>query len=558
MSRRLQNFLLTAAFSLLFCHGLFCYGAAEALSLSEIRGPRIEELSMLIIANPDAQIMAAEAGEIDIISDIGRPSDIRRLSAGKKLNMSLARGFHAFFLVLNNTVSPWNNPAVRRAAAMSIDRNAIVRMVFSGYCEPINSWLPPVSPWALPDSNEDIYNPAAAQALLAKHGYKKDITGFLTDSEGKRLPVIKLLTPLARVAPTTAELAGLMADSLRAAGFPAEAEPIDFSTMIAKMDRKEYSAAVLAWSMGVTPSSLYSFYHSSMSVEGGYNISGIKDQRLDRALEQLRFAPDKAAAQKASETSQRLLLELMPTIPVYSRISVAGVSKRWKNVFATDKMTADNLWTYLTIEPADGKKRPLVTILPEEPRSLNPLTASTAYAWQVLGMIYETMLGTDPETLENMPSLAESWKVETKGKGKNSHTELSFRLKKGLLWNDGTRLTARDIKATADFLRENKIPRFFDSVKAIKKVEATDERTLKFTMNGVSYWYLNDIGGLPCMPEKVIKGIKNWQSWNPLDKKSDGPYGLVGTGPFVLKDYKAGEYVTMKRNPHFRLLEGLK
>lgn len=52
---------------------------------------------MLIISNPDAQIMAAEAGELDIVSDIARPSDIDRLSANKNLQMSLARGMHAFF-----------------------------------------------------------------------------------------------------------------------------------------------------------------------------------------------------------------------------------------------------------------------------------------------------------------------------------------------------------------------------------------------------------------------------------------------------------------------------
>ena len=123
---------------------------------------------MLIISNPDAQIMAAEAGELDIVSDIARPSDIDRLSANKNLQMSLARGMHAFFLLLNNRAAPWDDKDVRRAAAMAIDRGSIVRMIFSGYCEPINSWLPPVSPWALANSTEDIYNPAAAKELLKK------------------------------------------------------------------------------------------------------------------------------------------------------------------------------------------------------------------------------------------------------------------------------------------------------------------------------------------------------------------------------------------------------
>ena len=140
--------------------------AAERIDVNSIRGPKLEELSMLIITNPDAQILAAEAGELDILSDIARPSDIDRLGADPKLKMSLARGMHAFFLLLNNKNFPWDDAAVRRAAAMSIDRGAIVRMIFSGYCEPINSWLPPVSPWALANSAQDIYDPEGAAKLL--------------------------------------------------------------------------------------------------------------------------------------------------------------------------------------------------------------------------------------------------------------------------------------------------------------------------------------------------------------------------------------------------------
>ena len=529
----------------------------KKIDVNALRGPKINEIAMLIIANPDAQIMAAEAGEVDILSDIARPTDIDRLSSNKNLQMSLARGLHAFFLVLNDTASPWKDKDIRRAAAMSINRSSIVRMVFSGYCEPINSWLPPVSPWALANSNEDIYDPAAAKALLKKKGYSWDFSGMLVAPDGRKVPAIKILTPLARVAPTTAEMAELIADSLKSAGFPAESEPIDFSALIARLDRKDYSAAVLAWSMGRDPDSLFSFYHSSMSVAGGYNVSGIKDARLDKALSELRFAPDKAAAEKASVKSQRLLLDLMPTVPIYSRISAAAVSKKWKNIFTTDRITADNMWTLISAEPRDGKMRPLTMILPEEPRNLNPFTASSAYSWQVLGLIYESMTGSDPYTLENIPAIASSWAVNTVKYKNATHTELVFKIKPGLKWSDGSPLTAADIKATADFLHKNKIPRFFDSVKNIRVTETPDKYTLRVVMDGVSYWYLDNIAGLPCMPKKVIDAIKDWQNWDPMDKNGKyGPYGLTGSGPFMLKTYKPGEYVIMSRNDNYRLMGG--
>ena len=55
----------------------------------------------------------------------------------------------------------------------------------------------------------------------------------------------------------------------------------------------------------------------------------------------------------------------------------------------------------------------------------------------------------------------------------------------------------------------------------------------------------------------VVANIKDWQSWDPLSTKNAGGLrGLVGSGPFMLKSYKPGEYVMMKRNPYYRLLGG--
>ena len=194
--------------------------------------------------------------------------------------------------------------------------------------------------------------------------------------------------------------------------------------------------------------------------------------------------------------------------------------------------------------------------LAEEPRNLNPFVASSAYSWQILGLIYESLIGTDPFTLDDMPSLAESWSVETVPGQGGEHTRLTFRLSKGLKWNDGSPLTAEDVKATFDFLKKNSIPRFFDSVKNIRSVRVSEGTQIIVEMEGTSYWYLDNIGGLPCMPAKALQEVKDWQNWNPLDPEAkSGPYGLVGAGPFMLDDYRPGEFVMMKRNEHYRMLE---
>ncbi len=76
-------------------------------------------------------------------------------------------------------------------------------------------------------------------------------------------------------------------------------------------------------------------------------------------------------------------------------------------------------------------------------------------------------------------------------------------------------------------------------------------------MEDVSYWYLDNVAGLPAMPAKVVNAVRDWQNWDPLAGGGEaGPAGLIGSGPFMLKGYRAGEYLLFERNPHYRLLEG--
>ena len=165
-------------FMLMLCFASPLY-AGPVFDPGDVYGPRIEKLCMVIITNSDSQVLAAEKGELDIVSDITRPSDIDRLSRHPGLSMSLARGSHAFFLLLNNKSRPWNDPEVRHAAAEAIDRNNMVRTIYSGYCEPINGWLPPVSPWSMPESTRNIFDRASAKKRLSDRGYKWSLAGEL-------------------------------------------------------------------------------------------------------------------------------------------------------------------------------------------------------------------------------------------------------------------------------------------------------------------------------------------------------------------------------------------
>ena len=545
-------------FALLLCALAFSATASaqDAFDPEAFAGPKIKDLYLVIIRDPDAQLLALNGGKVDILGDIHRPVDVDALAKNDAVDLSLASGFHGFFLGFNVRHFPWNRIELRQSAWQALPRDSMVRDLFAGYAEPLSTFLPPISPYFEPEVTAYPFDPAAAKTRLAAAGWSKGPDGVLVSPDGEKIPPQKLLSPTASSAPTTAEIAVRIAEALTAIGIPVEAEPMDFSAMISKLDERDFQMYVLAWQMSRDPDSLYAFYSSKMDIRGGYNMPGISDPRLDEALNNLRFAPDEESARAAASQSQKLLSDLAPVVPIYSRYYISAVSKKWKGLVVTDRITADNTWSLLAMEPAEGPMAPLYLVQADEPRALNPFTSSSAYDWQVLGLIYDSLIAVDPYTLETIPWLAKSWDIRTEEGPEGPRTVLTFKLKEGAKWHDGKALTAHDAAFTYEFLKKNSIPRYFDTVDNIDSIHTPDDYTLIVTMKNASFWHLNRIGGLSILPKHIIEKVEDWRSWLPASEKNpDDPSLtlLTGSGPFVFREYRPGEYVHMTGNDSFWL-----
>ncbi|MDR2136864.1 MAG: ABC transporter substrate-binding protein [Synergistaceae bacterium] len=544
------------------------FSRGASFDLFGFQGPKMKDLYYVIIRDMDAQLLAMETGKLDVLSDIYRPADIKRLTESGVVDLSLASSFHGFFITFNVRKFPWDQATLRQAASQVMERKQWTRDLFSGYCEPLTSFLPPISPYHEPaepnepdEPNEKLSHGAeAARRHLAGAGWTWDRSGWLVAPDGRPVPPTKILCPPSSVAATTTEIAQLAAEALLSIGVPAEAEPLDFQTMLARVDVHDFDACTNAWSMSRDPDVLYSFYHSSMDVEGGYNLSGIADPELDRVLWDLRYAPDEPSARALASRAQRLLSRLLPVIPLYSRYSISATRNDWDGVFTTDRSNSDNLLSLISMTPRGGGERPIYWNIPEEIRTLNPLVSSTAYDWTVLGTVYDTLLSTNPYTFEDLPWLAESWDIQqeagSRGAGK---TVLNFTLRPNLKWQDGRPLTAEDVVFALQYVQDRNIPRFYDSVKDIESMEFDmEKRKVRVVMANTSYWHLHNIGGMPVLPKHILEKVPDWRAWQPTNRPHEALDGtvlteLIGTGPFIFRESRTGEYVHMTRNEHYML-----
>ncbi len=131
--------------------------------------PQVDAIEMLMVSDPNTSVVMYENNELDFIeTTTSIPSfDVRRLRKNPECQTSPLHRINYFGF--NTKKPPFDNPKVRQAFALALDRSYYPKLMQSGQ-EPIASWISP----GLAGYNPDIglkYDPKRARKLLAEAGY---------------------------------------------------------------------------------------------------------------------------------------------------------------------------------------------------------------------------------------------------------------------------------------------------------------------------------------------------------------------------------------------------
>lgn len=175
-----------------------------------------------------------------------------------------------------------------------------------------------------------------------------------------------------------------------------------------------------------------------------------------------------------------------------------------------------------------------------DPSATNPINANDRWGLTINNMIYSPLVVIEPDGTEKN-ILAES--VEASADG----LSVTVKLREDVKWSDGEGLTADDVVFTynqkvkkengsADQLWVGDEPVTFEKV---------DDYAVKFILPSPSAAALqNIVTETFIIPEHIFKEVEDF-SVNEL------PVVAVGTGPYKLKEYKRGEYLTFEANEHY-------
>jgi len=161
------------------------------------------------------------------------------------------------------------------------------------------------------------------------------------------------------------------------------------------------------------------------------------------------------------------------------------------------------------------------------PKVLDPRYATDAISAKVCNLIYTGLMKRD-KSLRLVPGIAERVEQPTP-------TQYRITLKQNILFHNGQKLTAKDVKFTFESILDEKTasPKK-GNLKEVKSIETPDEQTVIITLKQVSAPFIENLT-IGIVPEG----------------SADLTKAPVGTGPFSFIDYQRGELLDLKRNENY-------
>jgi oligopeptide transport system substrate-binding protein len=250
--------------------------------------------------SPDTEERDFRAGQLHVTSavPVSKVATYRREAPDQ---LRVDPFLQTFFLRFNVQRPPFDDPRVRRALSLAIDRDAIARSVlFSGY-PPAHSFTPPDCGGYTARARIDL-DTARARELLEEAGH----------AGGKGLPTFEVQVRNDEVQPAVMEAVQAMWS--RELGIHATLATLEQKTWIQNQVTLNYSVSTAGWAGDfLDPVTFLDLFVSG----GGRNWTGWGDPAYDRLIAEAARATDPGARLEDFQAAEALLLERGPVAPLY-------------------------------------------------------------------------------------------------------------------------------------------------------------------------------------------------------------------------------------------------
>ena len=269
------------------------------------------ETENLIIPETSQRTIALETGEVDLAYDLA-VNDIPKVNSDDKLTVYEIPSLTCWYVSMNMNKKPFDNPKVREAMSMAIDRQTIIDTINAGSGQTADAIIAPAV-FGYYSTGVKEYNPTKAKELLAEAGYPNGFSTTLWVNDNQ----------------SRIEMCQAMQAMLLEVGVQCNLEVLEFGSFISRTTAGDHDLAYFGWttSSGDADYSYYSLEHSTQQGAAG-NRSFLADPDVDKLIEEARSNTNEEERKELYKELAIKLDEINNNIPVYYSSINVGANKK--------------------------------------------------------------------------------------------------------------------------------------------------------------------------------------------------------------------------------------
>jgi len=281
---------------------------------------KLDGIKFMIVPDQDTQRMMFETNQVDVFNFEYAPAQLSYFLDKPEYADKIVSGLRAgtYYYLFNESIPPLDNPKVRQALFMAIDRQGILDAIFGGKGNVVNGFVPEGVLGHNPNLPEIKYDPDAAKALLAEAGYPN---GFTTDLWA--MPVQRPYNPNAK------RIAELMQADLAKIGVKAEIKSFEWGEYRKRMQAGEHQMGMLGWTgdNGDPDNFLNTLLGCESAKTNGSNVAKFCYKPYEDLILKAKVVSSQAERAKLYEKAQVIFKEQAPWFTIAHAVQLKPVRK---------------------------------------------------------------------------------------------------------------------------------------------------------------------------------------------------------------------------------------
>jgi len=295
-----------------------------------LRGwPHFDKIRYAVITDDNAAFQLLARGDLDSMTltpeDWTRRANTPRFR--ERFNRFTSNRPAYTYIGWNLRKPQFADKRVRRALAMLLDRETILREIYKGLGMAVHSGFMPGTPEYNASLSAVPFDPAGAARLLEEAGWRDTNSDALLDKDGTALRFETLLT---NQNPVAEKILTVYKEELARAGVELVIRPMEWASMLDRVDKRDFDSVIMGWQMPPDPDP-YQIWHSSQADKGS-NYVGFLNPEADKLIEDARVTFDTAERIRLYHRFQEILMDEQPYLFMLAPKALLAADKRIQGI----------------------------------------------------------------------------------------------------------------------------------------------------------------------------------------------------------------------------------